>query len=466
MGTLGILISLALLMYLAYRGINVLILAPLLALLALLFAGDIGLLLPTYTQVFMKAMGGYVIQFFPLFLLGALFGKLMDDSGSARAIAHGIVAKVGSERAILAIVLACGILTYGGVSLFVVAFAVYPIGAALFREAGIPKRLIPGAIALGSFTFTMTALPGTPAIQNAIPNPFFGTDAFAAPGLGVIAGLIMFGLGTWWLTAQSRKLMAAGEGYGEHRDEPVADKSVAEDNRTIPGFWLALLPIFVVIGLNFLMAKQILPSIDTSYLAKPEFGGLQDAKSLIGIWAIIVALSTAILLLIAMHWKRWMDLKKSVNDGAFGSMLPILNTAAEVGYGTVIASLAGFVIIRDLVLGVSDNPLISEAVAVNILAGITGSASGGMSIALKTLGEQYLTLANAAGISPELLHRVAAMASGCMDTLPHNGAVISLLAICKLTHRESYKFIFVNTVAFPMVALVVVITLGTMFGSF
>ncbi len=81
MGTLGILISLALLMYLAYRGINVLILAPLLALLALLFAGDIGLLLPTYTQVFMKAMGGYVIQFFPLFLLGALFGKLMDDSG-------------------------------------------------------------------------------------------------------------------------------------------------------------------------------------------------------------------------------------------------------------------------------------------------------------------------------------------------------------------------------------------------
>jgi len=466
MGTLGILISLALLMYLAYRGINVLILAPLLALLALLFAGDIGLLLPTYTQVFMKAMGGYVIQFFPLFLLGALFGKLMDDSGSARAIAHGIVAKVGSERAILAIVLACGILTYGGVSLFVVAFAVYPIGAALFREAGIPKRLIPGAIALGSFTFTMTALPGTPAIQNAIPNPFFGTDAFAAPGLGVIAGLIMFGLGTWWLTAQSRKLMAAGEGYGEHREEPVADKSVAEDKGSIPGFWLALLPIFVVIALNFLMAKQILPAVDTSYLAKPEYGGLQDARSLIGIWSIIVALSVAIVLLIAMHWKRWMDLKKSVNDGAFGSMLPILNTAAEVGYGTVIASLAGFVIIRDLVLGVSSNPLISEAVAVNILAGITGSASGGMSIALKTLGEQYLEMATAAGISPELLHRVAAMASGCMDTLPHNGAVISLLAICKLTHRESYKFIFVNTVAFPMVALAVVITLGTMFGSF
>ncbi len=323
------------------------------------------------------------------------------------------------------------------------------------------KRLIPGAIALGSFTFTMTALPGTPAIQNAIPNPFFGTDAFAAPGLGTIAGLIMFGLGSWWLSAQARWLMAAGEGYGTHRDEPEQ-----QDLRNIPGFWLALLPILLVIGLNFVMAKQVLPHFDASVLARPEFGGLADARSLIGIWSIIVALAAAIVLLIGLHWRRWLDLRQSVNDGAFGSMLPILNTAAEVGYGTVIASLAGFVVIRDLVLGVSSNPLVSEAVAVNILAGITGSASGGMSIALKTLGAQYLSLATDAGISPELLHRVAAMASGCMDTLPHNGAVISLLAICKLTHRESYKFIFVNTVGFPLVALAVVITLGTLFGSF
>ena len=463
MGTLGILLSLALLMYLAYRGISVLLLAPLLALFAVLMSGEAAMLLPTYTQVFMKAMGGYVIQFFPLFLLGALFGKMMDDSGSARAIAHAIVAKVGSQRAILAIVLACGILTYGGVSLFVVAFAVYPIGAALFREAGIPKRLIPAAIALGSFTFTMTALPGTPAIQNAIPSPFFGTDAFAAPGLGLIGGLIMFGLGTWWLSAQAKKLMAAGEGYGHHSGEP--DSEPADAPRS--GFWIALLPILVVIGLNFLMAKQVLPSIDTSYLAKPEFGGLQDARSLIGIWSIIVALSAAILLLVVLHWTRWANLMRTVNEGSFGSMLPILNTATEVGYGTVIASLAGFVVIRDLVLGIAPgNPLISEAVAVNVLAGITGSASGGMSIALKTLGAEYLAMANAAGISPELLHRIATMASGCMDSLPHNGAVISLLSICRLTHRESYGFIAMNTVVFPLVALVVVITLGTLFGSF
>ena len=180
MGLLGIFLSLILLMYLAYRGINVLILAPLLALLAVVMSGDLPIL-ATYTQVFMNSLGGYVITYFPLFLLGAIFGKVMADSGAARSIAEWIVDRLGAQRAVLAVVLSCGVLTFGGVSLFVVAFAVYPIANALFRRADIPKRLLPAAIALGSFTFTMTAFPGTPAIQNAIPMPFFGTNVFAAP---------------------------------------------------------------------------------------------------------------------------------------------------------------------------------------------------------------------------------------------------------------------------------------------
>lgn len=462
MGTLGIFLSLGLLMYLAYRGISVLILAPILALLAVVMAGDVALMLPVYTQVFMKAMGGYVIQFFPLFLLGALFGKLMQASGSARSIAQAIVQGVGPQRAILAVVLACAVLTYGGVSLFVVAFAVYPVGAALFRQAGIPKRLMPGAIALGAFTFTMTALPGTPAIQNAIPIPFFGTDAFAAPGLGVIGALIMLTMGMWWLNGQARKLMAAGEGYGNHDESPEAN-----EYGNAPHWFVAMLPIVLVLVLNFLMSKLVLPSQDWSVLQEPQFGGLQDAKPLLGIWSIIVALVVANALLVALHWKRWTELMQTVNEGATSSMLPILNTATEVGYGTVIASLAGFVIIRDTLMGLAPgNPLVSEAIAVNVLAGITGSASGGMSIALNALGAQFLSMANEAGISPELLHRVATMASGCMDTLPHNGAVISLLVICKLTHKTSYRFIAMNTVVFPLIALSVVIGLGTAFGSF
>ncbi|MDG4562491.1 MAG: GntP family permease [Candidatus Competibacter sp.] len=462
LGVIGILVSLGLLMYLAYRGINVLILAPIMALLAVLIGGGFDVLLPTYTQIFMKELGGYLIKFFPLFLLGAIFGKLMDDSGSARSIAHWIVAKVGKERGILAIVLSCGILTYGGVSLFVVAFAVYPIGAALFREVGMPKRFIPGAIALGSFTFTMTAFPGTPAIQNAIPAPFFGTNTFAAPGLGLIGGLIMLIGGVLWLQTRAKRAMAAGEGYGEHPHEGLDTKG---DLAHSPSFFIALLPILLVIGFNALFTYVVFPNIDASYLADPKFGATK-LSAVAGLWSIIVALVIAIVFIVVVHWRHWRNVIESLNTGTMGSLLPIFNTASEVGYGNVIASLPAFLVVKNAVLGISPNPLISEAVAVNVLAGITGSASGGMSIALSTLGPRYLELANAAGISPELLHRVAVMSSGCFDSLPHNGAVITLLGICRLTHRQSYFDIFMVSVVIPLSALVVVITLGTMFGSF
>ena len=462
LGIVGIVVSLLLLMYLAYRGISVLVLAPLLALLAVLFGGGLDVLLPTYTQIFMKELGGYLIKFFPLFLLGAIFGKLMDDSGSAQSIAQWIVAKVGKQRAILAIVLSCGLLTYGGVSLFVVAFAVYPIGTAMFREVGMPKRFIPGAIALGSFTFTMTALPGTPAIQNAIPAPFFGTNAFAAPGLGIIGGLIMLIGGTLWLQARAKRAMAAGEGYGEHADEGL---TVEAKQQRSPSFFIALLPILLVIGLNALFTYGVFPNTRFDSLAQPLYGAT-TLSAVAGLWSIIVALVLAIAFIIVAHWPHWRHLMESVNAGTMGSLLPIFNTASEVGYGNVIASLPAFLLVKNAVLGVSDNPLISEAVAVGALAGITGSASGGMSIALSTLSDHYLRLAEATGISPELLHRVAVMASGSFDSLPHNGAVITLLSICKLTHKNSYFDIFMVSVVIPVIALVSVIALGTMFGSF
>ncbi|MBI1209695.1 MAG: GntP family permease [Azospirillum sp.] len=460
MGVIGIVLSLLLLMYLAYRGINVLVLAPCLALMAVVFAGDTPLL-ATYTQLFMVKLGGYVITYFPIFMLGAIFGKLMDDSGAARVIAHWVASKTGAGQALLAIVLACGILTYGGVSLFVVAFAVYPIGNALLREADIPKRLIPGAIALGSFTFTMTALPGTPAIQNNIPSPFFGTDGFAAPGLGTIAGLIMIGLGILWLNMRAKAAKARGEGYGDH---PL-DGNETGNHDNLPPLLVALLPIILVVVLNFAFTKYIIPMMDTGYLADAKYGKT-TIDAVRGNWSIIAALVFACVAAILINLPRWRNLKETVNTGTMGSLLPIFNTASEVGYGSVIASLAAFVLVRDAVLAIPGNPLISEAVAVNVLAGITGSASGGMSIALQTLGKTYLELGTAAGISPELLHRVATLSSGGFDSLPHNGAVITLLSICKLTHRQSYVDIGVCSVLVPVISLITVIVLGSMFGSF
>lgn len=471
--TFAIVITLLLLMFFAYRGYSVLILAPIMATLAVLLSGDFLSSIPAYTDVFMGALSGFLLKFFPIFLLGALFGRLMADSGAATAIAKTVVEKLGASKAILAVILVCAILTYGGVSLFVVAFAIYPIAKDLFKAANIPKRLIPAAIALGSFTFTMTALPGTPAIQNAIPIPYYSTNVFAAPVLGVIGGTIMF-IGGWlWLQSRAKKANAAGEGYGQHDEEDTGSlgataKDVSKGqvlSECHISFTVAMIPLVLVISLNALLTYLIFPSIDFGNL-QTQFPDLNIAGSL-GLWSIIISLVVACVVLILLNISHWHNLQKTINRGTYDSMLPIFNTASEVGYGAVIASLAGFLIIRDSILNLTpNNPLISEAVAMTTLAGITGSSSGGLSIALSTLGEDYLRMAVDAGISPELMHRVAVMAAGGLDTLPHSGAVITLLAICGLTHKQSYLNLAMVTILIPLMAVVAVIILGTMFGSF
>jgi H+/gluconate symporter-like permease len=456
-GIAGIVLSLGLLMWLAYRGISVLVLAPVLALLAVLIDGDLPLL-AVYTQVFMTALGGFVVKYFPLFLLGALFGRLTSDSGAADTIARSIVSALGAHRALPAVVLACAVLTYGGVSLFVVAFAAYPVASTLFRQAGIPKRLIPGAIALGAATFTMTALPGAPSIQNAMPMPYFGTDLFAAPAMGLLASVLMLAGGLAWLARRQRTAKIRGEAYEAHS----VDNATAVDVASRPTLVVALVPLLLVVVGNLAFARVVIPAMDTSYLAEPRFGGV-TVDDVRGIWALIAALTLAIGATVGLHWRRWHSLAGSINGGTQSALLPIFNTASEVGYGTVIATLGAFALIRDQVLGLwPDAPLVSASIAVNVMAGITGSASGGLGIALAALGGTYLDLARAADVSPETLHRVVVIASGGVDSLPHNGAVITLLGICGLTHRESYLDIFVVTVGVPLCTLGLVLVAGAL----
>lgn len=481
-GILSIVAALALLMYFAYRGVSVVIVAPVIAALAVLLAGET-LVLGAYTQIFMKATGNFIILYFPLFLLGAIFGKLMDDSGSARAIAQWAVKTFGETRSILVVVLSCAILTYGGVSLFVVAFAVVPIAEMLFRNNRLPKRLIPGAVALGAFSFTMTALPGTPAIQNAIPMPTFGTTPFAAPILGIIAAAIMLALGMWWLNSRAANAAARGEGYGTGSDEtPQVEQRLRAHANTEsfdigelcnkptpvnePGIFVALLPIVAVISLNLVFSKFILPALDTSFLAKPAYGRT-ELGAVIGIWSIIAALACSIVLVAVIHYKRFSDLTATIDSGANASVMPIFNTASLVGFGAVVAMLPAFAIITTGLFRLGgDNPLISLSLSVSVLSGITGSASGGMSIVLQAVGAKFAELAMAAGVSLELMHRVTAIAAGGLDCLPHGGAVITLLQICNLTHRDSYLDIFAVAAVGPIIALVAVIILSTLIGTF
>jgi H+/gluconate symporter-like permease len=426
----------------AYRGLPVILFAPLCAMLAVGLSGRP--MLPSYTETFMGSAAGYIRSFFPLFLLGAVFGKVMETSGAVGTIAAVIARTLGPRRSILAVVLACGVLTYGGVSLFVVAFAVYPFASALFREADIPKRLIPGAVALGAFTLTMDALPGTPQIQNVIPTRYFGTDVYAAPWAGTLGGAVVLLSGLLWLERRRAWAMAAGESYGTgHINEPEAGAREAR----LPIF-AAFLPLGVVLGGNFVLSRTRW-SITTWYpseLLKRDYPTANVSASA-PTWSLILALLLGIAVALVIGARSWRArLPTALSAATAGALLAIFNTASEVGFGNTVKTLPGFQAIQGGVFLVSRHVLVSEASAVNVLAGITGSASGGLSIALDVMGARYLELARAQGISPELLHRVAAMASGGMDTLPHNGAVITLLAITGLTHRQSYADIFVITV--------------------
>jgi H+/gluconate symporter-like permease len=483
MDLLGILIALGLLIWLAYRGWSVLLLTPAAALFAAAFAREP--LLASWTQTFMGSAAQFLAQFFPLFLLGALFGKLMDDSGSVSAIAQFMTERLGRRHAVLAVVLAGALVTYGGVSLFVAFFMLVPMAQGLFQAAAIPQRLIPAAIVLGTSTFTMSALPGTPSIQNAIPMPFFGTTTFAAPGLGVIAAAIMLGFGLWWLSRVESAARLAAEGYGAHATDPAeaaasefvrerftagrefdpAEITLGHRSAATPPILLAVLPLFVVVAVNFLMAMFVLPRLDTGFLADERWGAT-SLHAVAGVWSVVVALAVAILTLILLNRRRLPALRESMDAGANASVLPAVSVASLVGFGAVVAALPAFAMVRDWVLSIGGGPLVSLATATNVLAALTGSASGGLTIALDALGSTYIALAAKTGIDPALMHRVAVIGSGTLDSLPHNGAVVTLLALTGTTHRESYLDVAVVAIAGAILALVAVIILGTALGSF
>ncbi len=484
MGLFGILLGLALIVCLAYRGWSILLLAPAAALIAAGFSG--GPLLAHWTQTFMGNAAAFVAQFFPLFLLGAVFGKLMEDSGSVSAIAAFMTERLGPRRAMLTVVLAGALVTYGGVSLFVAFFVLAPMAQAAFRAAAIPRRLMPAAIALGTSTFTMSALPGTPAIQNAIPIPFFGTTPLAAPGLGVIAAAIMLGFGLWWLGRAEAAARRNGEGYGAETaaapeaaasDELVRERATtarefdpAEIGRGRPGgepppILPAALPLLVVVAVNVSMSLFILPRRDFAYLAEEQWGAT-SLSAVSGVWAVVTALGAAIAAVVALNWRRLPSLRRTMDAGANASVLPVLSVASLVGFGAVVAAVPAFAMVRDWLLSIEGGPLVSLAVATNVLSALTGSASGGLTIALEALGETYRRLALEQGIDPALLHRIAVISAGTLDSLPQNGAVVTLLAVCGATHRESYFDIVMAVIVGPLIALAAVIGLGASLGSF
>lgn len=416
MSLAAIFIGLALLMFLAFRGHSIIWVAPVCAAFVALCGGLN--LLDAYTNTYMQGAADYFKTWFPAFMLGAVYGKVMDLTGSARSLGSKLVSWIGAKNAMLAVVLPCMLMTYGGISLFVVVFVIYPMGYAIYRAADIPRTKLPGAIACGAFGITMTAVPGSPQIQNLIPMQFYGTQPTAAPALSIVACILIGLPALIWLQWDINKGRKAGLHFVED------DKFVEAEHKEMPSWhWLAgLVPIIVVIVLLNVVKTHI-----------------------------VVALLGGIIVCCLMNLNQAKVLLPAISEGANGSMTAIMNTSCAVGFGTVVKAVPGFAVLTDAMLNMPGSILFSEAVAVNVLAGATGSASGGMSIALTALAPKYLEIANQVGISPETLHRIASISSGGLDSLPHNGAVLTLLAVSHCTHKESYWGICVTTVIIPVI---------------
>ncbi|MCP9480275.1 GntP family permease [Marisediminitalea aggregata] len=398
---LGLVGGLGLLIVLTIRGMNLFIAAPLCALIVALTSG-----LPVFTgdanfvATYMSGFANFIAAWFFMFLLGAIFGKFMEDTGAADSVARWIVGKLGFKHAVVAVVLACAILTYGGVSLFVVAFSVYPMALSLFKDANLPRRFIPATMAFGSVTFTMTSA-GSPEIQNWIPIKYLGTSPFAAWEVSLVVAVFMASFGYWWL-------------------KPLT----------------GVIPLIVVLVLSFM---------------------LHDSLAQL---ALIVALGGGVLTLMIINFQYFHDLSKAINTGTTGALVAIGNTAAVVGFGAIAKSTSAFQSTVEVMTHIPGNELIGAAIAVSVIAGLTGSASGGQAIVLPLIGQHYIDR----GVEPEQLHRIVSISSGALDSLPHNGYVVTTIrAICHETHKAAYGSVAALTVVVPLMGLAMAIALFSIF---
>ncbi len=447
MAYIGLFASLALLIWFALRGVNIVFASLLCAILvAITNQLDIAEAIMVHFALGDLSMFNFAGKFFILFAAGALFGRVMGESKAAESLAIALIHKLGSRHVLLITTLACALLTYGGVVVFVVIFAIYPLGLRMLKESDTPKRLFCAAAALGAGTFTLTALPGTPSIQNIIPTLKLGTDLFAAPLLGLIGGAMMLVMGLWYLEGERRKAIAADE----HFDPNENDKNLmglenrAGDIENLPPVWLSVLPLIFVLG---------------TIIAPRLIGGDSDliafANSQKILWPSMALFGGSLLTWAIMpHIRK--DILRIFSDGTQDSLMPLLSTAAVIGFGGVVVQTVGFQNFSSLMLDSGLPPKLSLFASISVVSGITGSASGGLGIFMNTMADSYLAL----GIPADELHRIVVMAAGGFDSLPHCGAVVALLTITGLTHKQAYKDVGIITVVIPVIATLTMIGLS------
>ena len=431
---LGILVLVAALILfglLAFKQISALILAPLVTIFVIVCSGLP--ILDSLKTLFMPAASDYVTGYFLTFFVGALFGAVYQHTGAAESISKTLAGLCKGKFVAPIVMTITGILTYGGVSGFVVFFVIYPIALNLFKEANLTRRLIPGAISAGCWTWSMYG-PGSPSIQNVIGMNSLGTPSTAALAPSVIATVATYVMIFLWLELRGRSFTKKGLVFNDPslKFQLDPEEMTMDEDKDLPNFWISIIPIIAILV---------------------AFNGFRlpvETAVFLG-----VALATILM------WNRVKGLNGWIavfNEGAANSGVSIMNTAIVVGFGGVVKQTQGFADLVSLLKTFNMPALVFVMITVAICAGACGSASGGMGVAFNALTDTYIEL----GANLEHVHRIATIAAGTLDSLPHQGAQITLLGICKLTHKEAYFDIFITQIAIPFIACFIFIIFASM----
>ena len=440
LGIIGIAIAIVFIIVMAVRGLHIVIAAPLATLIVILsnrmdiFGSLIG-----KEKSYMTGLAGFLINNFAIFLLGAILAQYMEKSNATISIANYILGKVGTESKyaiLVALTAVAALLTYGGISLFVVMFALVPLARPIFKKMDINWELFPIPLFFGMATFTMSMLPGAPSVQNAVPTTALGTTLTSAPALSIIATAVMIAFGLTYMKYYLDKSVRNNETFYSYLGEDASaekDEEVEVDESNLPGIGISLAPILTLIAIILIFSK---------------------------VQNIILIALTAAIVVSAVLFKNYIPSQNTVlSNGAAGSVMPAFSTSSSVAFGSVLTSASGFAIIQDMIMAIPGNPIIGLAVASSLLAGITGSSSGALGIVMESFAPSYLAM----GINPELIHRVAVIASATLTAVPQSGVTITFNTLTGLSIKKGFKHQFMIINGGHLIALIVVLICSTFF---
>lgn len=431
LGILGLIIAIACVIAMIWKNWHMAIVSLAGALIVILFNGMAPV--EALSENFMTGMSGFAGSWFLLFMLGAVFGKVMGDSGASVGIANCMLKLLGERSVVLVVMLTGLVLSYGGIGTFIIAFSLYPIAVALFQKADIPKKLIVATIMVCPVTVCMAMLPGSPSTQNLIPTNYFHTTAYAGAAIGIICSVVMFLSAYLFLNWQIKKAKANGEHFVASPGEDIMDLSAVDEGKT-PSTGACFAPIAVLLVLMF--GVQSLTSIPSSY-------------------AVSLAMACAIAVGCVLYRDR-LNIKDAVSNGAAGGLGSLIATSSIMGFGAVVSASPAYTRITDALVNMNANPLLTALISINVIAAITGSSAGGLNIFLGSMGE-YLA---ASGLNTAMLHRVVCIASSGFDAMPHASGMVVCNQIAKTSQKDTYKYVFICCAIMPFCCAILASILG------